>query len=169
MYILSRSSYQTSYPLYAENLWENDGRTFVSMLLIFMVKDFTTSQFSVFNYRKNIINERSNSLMPLWPQMEKTKRWKKRQGREWASAFEISLATVLAVGFRQHSAYHSRCTWMGGMCLCMWRGREGERKTEREMLKEVRCYGLTICRPPQHLFISFNIYFQNPSSQCNNI
>ena len=168
MYILSRSSYQTSYPRYAKNLWENDGRTFVSKLLIFMVKDFTTSQFPVFKCTEKISNKRSNSIMPLWPQMEKTEMKKERQGREWASAFEISLSTFLAVGFRQHSAYHSRCTWMGCMCLCICRGREGERETDREMLKEVRCYGLTICCLPQHLFISFNIYFQNPNSQCNN-
>ena len=38
----------------------------MSGLLIFMVKDFTTSQFTGFNYRKNTINKRSHSLMPLW-------------------------------------------------------------------------------------------------------
>ena len=143
LYILSRSSYQTSYPLYAENLWENDGRTFVSGLLIFMVKDFTTSQFSVFNCRKNIINKRSNSLMPLWPQMEKTKRWKKR-GKEGIEPLLLKYLSSYSwrwvSGNSQHSIQGVLCVlcthtvylWMGCVCLSMWRGREGERETERE-------------------------------------
>ena len=145
-----------------------------------MVKDFTTSQFSVFNYRKNIINKRSNSLMPLWPQMEKTKRWKKR-GKEGIEPLLLKYLSPYSwrwvSGNSQHSIQGVLCVlcthtvylWMGCVCLSMWRGREGERETEREMLKEVRCYGLTICHHLQHLFISFNIYFQNPNSQCNNI
>jgi hypothetical protein len=48
-----------------------------------MVKDFTTSQFTRFNCRENIINKRSHSLMPLWPPNEKDKEMsKERQGRE---------------------------------------------------------------------------------------
>ena len=42
---------------------------------------------------------------------------------------------------------------MGCVCLCMWRGREGERETERNV-EGIRCYGVTICRPRQHLFRS---------------
>ena len=105
-------------------------------------------------------------------------KWKRRRDEKREARKGVSLCfwsiwshILLAMGFRQRPAYHSRCTWMGCVCLCMWRGREEERETERErkMLKEVRCYGLTICRPPQHLLISFRIHFQNPSSQCNNI
>ena len=57
----------------------------------FMIKDCTTSQFTGFNCKKNINNKRSHSLTPLWPSNEKDKEMKKeRQGREWASAFEVS-------------------------------------------------------------------------------
>ena len=85
----------------------------------------------------------------------KRKRDDQREARKGVSLcfWSIWSHILLAMGFRQHPAYHSRCTWMGCVCLCMWRGREGERETERNV-EGIRCYGVTICRPRQHLFRS---------------
>ena len=67
--------------------------------------------------------------------------------------FWIIYLILSFVDFRQCTTYHSRYTWIG----CVWK--VGIR--EREMLKEIRCYGLTICHPTNIFF------FWNSNSQCN--
>ena len=81
---------------------------------------------------------------------------KQRQGKGKISAFEISISFSLSHSLIcrfQAMPNISFKVYLHGVC-----GRWGIR--EREMLKEVRCYGLTICHPT-------NIFCWNSNSQCN--
>ena len=77
---------------------------------------------------------------------------KQRQGKGQISAFEISISFTLIYLILSFVDFRQCPTPEWGVC-----GRWGIR--EREMLKEVRCYGLTICHPT-------NIFF-NSNFQCN--
>ena len=78
---------------------------------------------------------------------------KQRQGKGKISAFEISISFTLIYLILSFVDFRQCPTPEWGVC-----GRWGIR--EREMLKEVRCYGLTICHPT-------NIFCWNSNSQCN--
>ena len=131
----------------------------MSGLLIFMVKDFTTSQFTGFNCRENIINKRSHSLMPLWPSNEKDKEMsKKRQEGSEPLLLKNLISHSLSYGFQATSSIPFK-VHLNEVCVFVCVEGEGRRERNRERNVEgIRRYGLTICCPHQHLFISFKIY-----------
>ena len=97
------------------------------IFLIFMVKDFTNFKFSVFNCRKNIINKRSNSLMPLWLSTGKDKEMKKR-GKEGSEPLLLKYLSPhsLSYGFQAKSSIPFK-VYLNRVCV------EGGNKRERNV------------------------------------
>ena len=97
-----------------------------------MVKDFTNFKFSVFNCRKNIINKRSNSLMPLWLSTGKDKEMKKR-GKEGSEPLLLKYLSPhsLSYGFQATSSIPFK-VYLNRVCVFEYVGGEGRTERNRE-------------------------------------
>jgi len=87
--------------------------------------------------------------------MKKTKRWSKR-GKEGTEPLLLKylIPHSLSYGFQATSSIPFK-VHLNGVCVFVYVEGEGRRKRNRERNVEgIRCYGVTICRPRQHLFRS---------------
>ena len=94
--------------------------------------------------------------------MKKTKRWAKR-GKEGSEPLLLKylIPHSLSYGFQATSSIPFK-VHLNGVCVFVCVEGEGRRERNRERNVEgIRCYGLTICCPRKHLFISFKIYCWN--------